>query len=96
MPGIVKETAWSSASDSASSSDNEAWGAEPSFNGHEYVAASFPGYKEKPLAEQLEPIAVCGMGMFPPTVLNLDSQMLRRVPSAWRCNFSSWILGDDA
>ncbi|KAL8921987.1 MAG: hypothetical protein Q9208_005441 [Pyrenodesmia sp. 3 TL-2023] len=62
MPGIIKETAWSSPSDSASSSDNEAWGTETSFNGHEYVAASFAGYNEKPLAEQLEPIAVCGMG----------------------------------
>lgn len=62
MPGIIKETAWSSPSESASSSDNEAWGTETSFNGHEYPAASFPGYNEKPLAEQLEPIAVCGMG----------------------------------
>lgn len=62
MPGILKETAWSSPSESASSSDNEAWGTETSFNGNEYAAASFPGYNEKPLAEQLEPIAVCGMG----------------------------------
>ncbi|KAF7524694.1 hypothetical protein G7054_g11326 [Neopestalotiopsis clavispora] len=29
---------------------------------HEYPAASFPGYAEKPLDEQLEPIAVVGMG----------------------------------
>ncbi|KAH8195328.1 hypothetical protein TruAng_010496 [Truncatella angustata] len=29
---------------------------------HEYPAISFPGYAEKPLDEQLEPIAVVGMG----------------------------------
>ena len=28
----------------------------------EYPALSFPGYAEKPLTEQLEPIAVVGMG----------------------------------
>ena len=28
----------------------------------EYPALSFPGYAEKPLTEQLEPIAVIGMG----------------------------------
>lgn len=30
---------------------------------HEYPALSVPGYSEKPLSEQLEPIAVVGMGM---------------------------------
>lgn len=29
---------------------------------HEYPALLFPGYSEKPLSEQLEPIAVIGMG----------------------------------
>lgn len=28
----------------------------------EYPAVNFPGYSEKPLSEQLEPIAVVGMG----------------------------------
>lgn len=30
----------------------------------EYPAISFDGYSEKPLSQQLEPIAVVGMGMF--------------------------------
>lgn len=30
----------------------------------EYPALSFPSYAEKPLSEQLEPIAVVGMGKF--------------------------------
>lgn len=30
----------------------------------DYPAVSFPGYAEKPLTEQLEPIAVVGMGGF--------------------------------
>ena len=29
-----------------------------------YPAIDFDGYKEKPLSEQLEPIAVVGMGMW--------------------------------
>lgn len=29
----------------------------------DYPALAFPGYTEKPLTEQLEPIAVVGMGM---------------------------------
>ncbi|KAI4118120.1 MAG: hypothetical protein LQ345_001759 [Seirophora villosa] len=63
MPGILKETAWSSSSDAGSSSEGEAWSSsDVNFTGHQYAAASFPGYSEKPLAEQLEPIAVCGMG----------------------------------
>ncbi|KAI1734298.1 KR domain-containing protein [Xylaria scruposa] len=33
-----------------------------SISEHEYPARSFPGYAEKPLEEQLEPIAVVGMG----------------------------------
>lgn len=30
----------------------------------DYPAISFDGYSEKPLSQQLEPIAVVGMGMF--------------------------------
>ena len=33
---------------------------------HEYAALSAPGYAEKPLDEQLEPIAVVGMGTLIP------------------------------
>jgi hypothetical protein len=31
----------------------------------ENVGNTFPDYTEKPLSEQLEPIAVVGMGMYP-------------------------------
>lgn len=35
-----------------------------------YVATSLPNYNERPLSEQLEPIAVVGMGkFFPPSRL---------------------------
>lgn len=63
MPGILKES-WSSSSESVSSSDNDfSDGSHLSYKESKYPAASFPAYNEKPLNEQLEPIAVCGMGM---------------------------------
>ncbi|KAL8723272.1 MAG: hypothetical protein Q9225_000394 [Loekoesia sp. 1 TL-2023] len=63
MPGVLRETHWSSSSESGSSSENELWAStEPDRKDHKYAAASYPGYGEKPLTEQLEPIAVCGMG----------------------------------
>lgn len=61
MPGLVGVTTASSSSD-----ENEVAvpGSTPptSDDGGQYPAASFPGYAEKPLNEQLEPIAVIGMG----------------------------------
>ena len=36
-----------------------------------YAGASLPGYSEKPLSEQLEPIAVVGMGNNKPPCLYL-------------------------
>ncbi|KAL8969810.1 MAG: hypothetical protein Q9183_001817 [Haloplaca sp. 2 TL-2023] len=61
MPGLVRES-WSSTSESGSSSDNDmSDGILPGYTDGKYAAASFPGYSEKPLNEQLEPIAVCGM-----------------------------------
>lgn len=63
MPGVLRET-WSSSSESGSSSDNDFSDASQlSYKDSKYPATSFPGYSEKPLNEQLEPIAVCGMGM---------------------------------
>ncbi|TVY85299.1 Reducing polyketide synthase DEP5 [Lachnellula suecica] len=53
MPGVLR-TSRSSSEDSRSSRKS-------SDNG-EYPALSFPDYAEKPLDEQLEPIAVVGMG----------------------------------
>jgi acyl transferase domain-containing protein/NADPH:quinone reductase-like Zn-dependent oxidoreductase len=58
MPGPLRQQSRSSsiASDSSSNTDRN------SIISEDYAAASFPGYSEKPLDEQLEPIAVVGMG----------------------------------
>ena len=61
MPGLLRTQA------SSSSSEQEFLGASASpqsrvIDDVEYPALSFPGYAEKPLSEQLEPIAVVGMG----------------------------------
>ena len=73
MPGILKESHWSCSSESLSFSDNDiSGGPEPSYKDRKYVAASYPGYREKPLTEQLEAIAVCGMGTLPQNALNSD------------------------
>lgn len=53
MPGLIS-TRSSSASPIDDGSVDSQW---------EYPAVSFPGYTEKPIDEQLEPIAVVGMGM---------------------------------
>lgn len=58
MPGLLETP-----SSSHSSSKDE--GENASGNMHarpDYPAINFPGYSEKPLDEQLEPIAVVGMG----------------------------------
>ena len=63
MPGLLRETLSSSSSQSELSSSNGIEDStEPMFKDMEYAAASYPGYSEKALTEQLEPIAVCGMG----------------------------------
>lgn len=54
MPGIIVSSSSSSASFEESLSGLTA--------SQDYAANSFPGYAEKPLDEQLEPIAVVGMG----------------------------------
>ena len=66
MPGLLKESFSSSSSEPGSFTDDGiSRGIEPVNKDATYAAASYPGYSEKPLAEQLEPIAVCGMGMAP-------------------------------
>ena len=73
MPGLLRDGFSSSSSESGSFTENGAWaGIESSKKDAPYVAASYPGYSEKPLAEQLEPIAVCGMGKVPRNSLDLD------------------------
>jgi len=51
-----------SGSSSKSASVDGSSDSAPIINNDNYPALSFPGYAEKPLAEQLEPIAVVGMG----------------------------------
>lgn len=57
MPGLLRTASNSSASEG----DTPATSVKSSVNG-DYPAVTFPGYAEKPLDEQLEPIAVVGMG----------------------------------
>lgn len=72
MPGVLRQTHWSTSSESGSSSENEFLGStEPNRKDYKYAAASYPGYSEKPLAQQLEPIAVCGMGTSPPNTMKM-------------------------
>lgn len=64
MPSLIGEHPVSSSSSDGFQSSNA--GETQVVSDHEYPALSFPGYAEKPLAEQLEPIAVVGMGMLFP------------------------------
>ncbi|KAK4452526.1 putative polyketide synthase [Podospora aff. communis PSN243] len=59
MPGLLKLTSSGATSSQDSGSD---LGHEDGPIVDDYPAASFPGYSEKPLSENLEPIAVIGMG----------------------------------
>ncbi|KAH6603957.1 polyketide synthase [Trichoderma cornu-damae] len=64
MPAILRNSSPSSQSsfDGLHNTDTNPSSAVSSAGDEEYAAASFPGYAEKPLDEQLEPIAVVGMG----------------------------------
>lgn len=62
MPSILRTA---SASSSASEGETPGTSVGSSVNGDvtsDYPAVNFPDYAEKPLDEQLEPIAVVGMG----------------------------------
>ena len=61
MPGLLG-TATSPSSSDENDSPPVGWTPPTSDDGGHYPAAAFPGYAEKPLNEQLEPIAVVGMG----------------------------------
>ncbi|KKP02218.1 KR domain-containing protein [Trichoderma harzianum] len=64
MPAVTRNASPSSQSsfDGLHNSDTSPSSAASSAGDDEYAAASFPDYAEKPLDEQLEPIAVVGMG----------------------------------
>lgn len=66
MPAVTRNASPSSQSsfDGLHNSDTSPSSAASSAGDDEYAAASFPDYAEKPLDEQLEPIAVVGMGMY--------------------------------
>jgi hypothetical protein len=58
MPGLVIDSSFSS-----QNSHEDGLGLDPGSSiRYDYPAASFPGYAEQPLENQLEPIAVVGMG----------------------------------
>ena len=64
MPGLLRTSGSSSSSDdNLNGLDNVLGNTWQQGDGDEYPAVSFPGYAEKPLEQQLEPIAVIGMGM---------------------------------
>lgn len=65
MPAVVRNASPSSESsfDGLRNSTSPS-SAASSAGDDEYAAASFPDYAEKPLDEQLEPIAVVGMGTY--------------------------------
>ena len=62
MPALIRDYP-SSGSSEHSFNDSGTPGNSQDADGFEYPAMSFPGYSEKPLSEQLEPIAVVGMGV---------------------------------
>ena len=66
MPGLIRQS-YSSSSSSDGSFSNDDSSSISSTGLHDdlsYPALSVPDYGEKPLSEQLEPIAVVGMGEY--------------------------------
>lgn len=59
MPWMYRNGVGSSGDESSDSSSSHG---SQIIENDDYPALSFPGYTEKPLNEQLEPIAVVGMG----------------------------------
>ncbi|KAI1080407.1 putative polyketide synthase [Whalleya microplaca] len=65
MPGLLRTSRSSSQSSQSSFAESHGSTANTSIHSSvhgDYPALAFPGYAEKPLDEQLEPIAVVGMG----------------------------------
>jgi hypothetical protein len=88
MPGIII---------SSSSSSSSFEGSLPGLTAsqEDYAATSFPGYAEKPLDEQLEPIAVVGMGepQLPEMRFNINNIFRMSLTRFHR--FASCFLGFD-
>nr|ALP31864.1 polyketide synthase 36 [Diaporthe helianthi] len=62
MPGRLRTSRSSSTSQGELSNGTGTSSVDSTFDIDDYPAISFPGYSEKPLKDQLEPIAVIGMG----------------------------------
>lgn len=102
MPALVKE--WQSLASSEGSIDSSHDSHSGVMENFEYPALSFPGYSEKPLSEQLEPLAVVGLGMlnsvvYTACVNSLTSWQYQahayRVPPPREDKFSARVLGHD-
>ena len=77
MP-FIRDSSSSSSSD-VESNNNLAFGAQHMVDDANYAGASFPGSSEKPLSEQLEPIAVIGMGNTRPLLLHTSTSTVTHV-----------------
>lgn len=62
MPGLIRQSYSSSSSSDGSFNDDGSVSSSVVLQDLQYPALSFPGYSEKPISKQLEPIAVVGMG----------------------------------
>lgn len=78
MPHFVESS--SSSTSDAESSPGPGFEAQRIVSDPEYAASSMPGCTEAPLSEQLEPIAVVGMGKIPLTGSSMRKVMLLRPP----------------
>lgn len=102
MPALIREPFPGSPEHSSDISDSHVLAIEDS----QYPAQSFNDYSEKPLSEQLEAIAVVGMGMLKKSAL-LDNSLSEeslvscfdtnadRLSSSWRYQLSTEVLGND-
>ena len=90
MPFIRNTSSSSSSSSSPERRNNHADGTHIVYD-DEYPAVSFPDYHEKPLSQQLEPIAVVGMGCRLPgdvssvRILGFDDREAKRTDSQSPC-----------
>jgi hypothetical protein len=64
MPGLIRQSYSSSSSSDGSFNDDGSVSSSVVLEDMQYPALSFPGYSEKPISKQLEPIAVIGMGKY--------------------------------
>lgn len=83
MPHFVETS--SSGSSDAESTQKTDFDAQRIVSDAEYAGAHFPGSSEVPLSDQLEPIAVVGMGKIAPPCANFSkvNSLSCRVSPSW-------------